>query len=269
MPKIIIHSDVKAGQPMPVLLTIDGAPTVELPINQEIDVTDEQLVALGHTDNTIELVIEGEAAEAPVAEEAPETPATPAPESDTVEQEPTADDTEQAPAPAAAAGGGDAGGGGDSGGAATDTSGTAQADPALVGGEQSASTSLDPASQLSEGASSDAAGEGGGTAAASTDELELTSDQEVAQPASGAPDDATGPSAGPELTPTPDAAPAEQPGEPQPEVEQPAPVADATAVEQAPTPAEPTASDKLEQAIELEQEALDELKNNGGEGSQA
>jgi hypothetical protein len=92
MPKIIIQPAMSDGSQQPVRLTINGVET-ELPVGQEITVTDEQFLALGHTDHNIEITVEGEAA---------------------------ADEIEQAPAPAST--GGDAGGGGDSGDAATDTS---------------------------------------------------------------------------------------------------------------------------------------------------
>jgi hypothetical protein len=95
MPRIKILSIVDHGQPQPVFLNINGVET-ELPVNTDITVTDEQFLALGHTDHNIEILVEGETA----ADEA----------------------EEQAPAPAGSGDGGDAGGGGDSGEAATETS---------------------------------------------------------------------------------------------------------------------------------------------------
>jgi hypothetical protein len=67
--KIIIHPQVNAGSPTPVHLNINGV-AVDLPVGQEIDVTDEQFVALGHSDHTIEITVEGEAA-ADAIEQAP------------------------------------------------------------------------------------------------------------------------------------------------------------------------------------------------------
>jgi hypothetical protein len=105
MPRIQILSDVQAGRPSPLHLNINGVVT-ELPMNTEIVVTDEQFLALGHSDHAIEILVEG----------------------DTV-----ADEAEQAPAPAGSGDGGDAGGGGASGDAPTDISeGPQQADPALT-----------------------------------------------------------------------------------------------------------------------------------------
>jgi hypothetical protein len=85
---------VAHGQPQPVHLNINGE-SVELPVNTDIEVTDEQFLALGHSDHAIQILVEGSTA---------------------------ADEAEQAPAPAGSGDGGDAGGGGDSGDAATDTS---------------------------------------------------------------------------------------------------------------------------------------------------
>jgi hypothetical protein len=99
--KIKILSIVDHGQPASVHLNINGAAR-ELPMNTEVEVTDEEFLALGHSDHTIEILVEGSTA---------------------------ADEAEQAPAPAGSGDGGDAGGGGDSGEPAADTSETAETQP--------------------------------------------------------------------------------------------------------------------------------------------
>jgi hypothetical protein len=99
--KIKILSIVDHGQPASVHLNINGAAR-ELPMNTEVEVTDEEFLALGHSDHTIEILVEGSTA---------------------------ADEAEQAPAPAGSGDGGDAGGGGDSGEPAADTSETTDEQP--------------------------------------------------------------------------------------------------------------------------------------------
>jgi hypothetical protein len=211
MPRIIIHSDVKAGQPMPVLLTINGEPTIELPLNQEVDVTDEQFVALAHSDHTIEITVEGETA--------------------------AADEAEQAPAPAGSGDGGDAGGGGNSGEPAADTS-------------TSDESELEPTPEAAETVSEpEAAAQPESEAPAAADETTLELDAPVVEaPAQDL------------EQPAPEAALVvdEQPVEAQPD-------AQPEAQPEAAPAAEETPLEKLQHAVDLEQEAIDELKQQGGD----
>jgi hypothetical protein len=260
MPKIIIQPAMSDGSQQPVRLTINGVET-ELPVGQEITVTDEQFLALGHTDHNIQITVEGEAA---------------------------ADEIEQAPAPAST--GGDAGGGGDSGDAATDILppdatnelGGEGMTPTPETGEQEAGTSDEAEAEASvaeeaqpeaevqseqvpqpEAAQDEEQASGAGAAAqpeaeapAADDTLELGSGDEVASEASQA--DTSSDGADPAQSPSDEGGSAT--GE---SAEQPA-EAQADAGEQA--PAEESVADRLEHVIEEEQAIVDELR---GQGDQA
>lgn len=200
MPRIKILPLVDAGSPGPIHLNINGVEK-SLDVGVEITVTDDEFLALGHSDHVIELQIEGNTA---------------------------AVDEEQTSAPAGSGDGGEVGGGA-TGDAAAATSGEAQADPALVTSNDEAAASV-PQPEIEP--MTPPPGE-------QTSDLELQPSEEVQAPAEAAPeaevasgDDVSAElPAAPEAQPEVEEAPVEEPvADVQPEVA-PAAAAELTPIE--------------------------------------